>query len=155
MLRLSGSDLNTVSQQLAIGHCWLFLDQLVRSSPQQKESHQNHTRLRYFYVREALFFIGQNYQRDLSVEEIAVSCGLHRNYLARIFKEVTGESPQQFLMHYRMAKAEQMLKESNLPIREISVRVGYPNPLHFSRAFKSVYQLSPRAYRQQHFIAPV
>ena len=57
-------------------------------------------------------------------------------------------------MHYRMARAEQLLKETRLPIREISARVGYANPLHFSRAFKSVYKIAPREYRQQHFIEP-
>lgn len=154
ILRMSECDLNTVSAQRAIGHCWFFLDQLVRSSAPPKSSHINNKRLRYFYIREALFFIGQNYYRDISVEEIAAFCKLHRNYLGKIFKDIIGQSPQQFLMHYRMARAEQLLKETRLPIREISAKAGYANPLHFSRAFKSVYQIAPREYRQQHFLEP-
>lgn len=64
-----------------------------------------------------------------------------------------GESPQQFLMHYRMAKAAQLLKESKLSIHQISGMVNYPNQLHFSRAFKSIYGIAPREYRQKNFVA--
>lgn len=58
-----------------------------------------------------------------------------------------GESPQGFLLHYRMARAAQLLTESRLPI---STMVSYPNQLHFSRAFKNVYGISPRDYRARH-----
>ena len=61
-----------------------------------------------------------------------------------------GESPQGFLLHYRMARAAQLLTESRLPIRTISTMVSYPNQLHFSRAFKNVYGISPRDYRAKH-----
>ena len=49
-----------------------------------------------------------------------------------------------------MAQAAQFLKETTQPVSTISTMVGYANPLHFSRAFKSVYGISPRAYRQTH-----
>ena len=51
-----------------------------------------------------------------------------------------------------MALAAQMLKETALPIGTISAMVSYANQLHFSRAFKSVYGVAPRTYRQSHFI---
>ena len=53
-----------------------------------------------------------------------------------------------------MAQAAQFLKETTQPVSTISTMVGYANPLHFSRAFKSVYGISPRAYRQTHFTHP-
>lgn len=133
-----------------IGHAFLFLDQLIQSSA-QKEGHSE-KRLRDFYAKEAVAFIEQNYERDISLDEIAAACRLNRSYFGRIFKQSMGESPQQFLMHYRMAKAAQLLKESKLPIREIGAAVSYSNQFHFSRAFKRAYGTSPREYRQRHFI---
>ena len=133
-----------------LGHGFLFLDQLIQSSAHRDDSTDK--RLRNFYIKEALSFLEQNYQQDISVEEIAAVCGLNRSYFGRIFKESMGESPQQFLIHYRMAKAAQLLKASKLPISKIGTMVNYPNQLHFSRAFKTIYGIAPREYRQRHFI---
>lgn len=135
-----------------IGHGFIFLDQLVQSSANKRV--RSDKRLRDFYMKEALAFIEQNYQRDISIEEIAAACGLNRSYFGKLFREAMGEPPQTFLLNYRMGCAAQMLKESRLPIREISLQVGYENQLHFSRAFKGVYGVSPREYRQTHFVEP-
>lgn len=134
-----------------IGHGFLFLSQLVESSAHQRT--QNVRRLRDFYIKEALTFIEDNYHRDVSVEEIAAFCGLNRSYFGKVFRETMGESPQTFLLHYRMAKAAQLLKETRLSVGEIAQQVSYDNQLHFSRAFKKVHGVSPREYRQTHFVA--
>lgn len=133
-----------------IGQGFIFLDQLVQSSAGRRTP--SGKRLRDFYMKEALAFIEQNYQRDISIEELAAACGLNRSYFGKLFRDAMGEPPQTFLLHYRMSCAAQLLKESRLPVREISLRVGYENQLHFSRAFKGVYGVSPREYRQTHFM---
>ena len=135
-----------------IGQGFLFLDQLVQSSAGRRQ--QSQRRLRDFYMKEALSFIEQNYQQDISIEEIAAFCGLNRSYFGKVFRDTMGESPQAFLLHYRMARAAQMLKETTLPVGTIAGMVSYANQLHFSRAFKAVYGMAPRTYRQTHFIRP-
>ena len=59
---------------------------------------------------------------------------------------------QQFLISYRMGKAADQLKTTDLPIKDICENVGYPNQLHFSRAFKNTYGISPSEYRKQNHI---
>ena len=49
----------------------------------------------------------------------------------------------------RMTKAAEMLRMTNLPVAEIGRQVGYPDQLHFSRAFKSIYGLSPRNWKKE------
>ena len=78
-------------------------------------------KLSEFYAKEAIRYIEGHYTEDITVEEIAKNCQLERSYFGKIFKGVIGQSPQE-----------------------------YPNALHFSRAFKRVYQISPREYRQIH-----
>lgn len=130
-----------------IGHLYLFLDYLTRSSAGM---HINQgSQLRDFYIHEALNFIEHNFQNDISVEEIAAVCGLNRSYFGKIFKEALGKTPQEFLLSYRMAKAADLLKLTQLSVGDISSAVGYANQLHFSRAFKNVYGASPRAWRNQ------
>lgn len=130
-----------------IGHLFLFLDYLTRShaSPLVKQSH----RMRDFYIKEALSFIEQNFQNDISVEDIAAFCGLNRSYFGKIFHDTVGKSPQEFLISYRMSKAGELLKLTSLSIGDIGNAVGYTNQLHFSRAFKNTYGLSPRAWRYE------
>ena len=129
-----------------MGHLYLFIDYLSRSSSSQITASG---RVRDFYIKEALNYIEQNFQNDISVENIASFCGLNRTYFGRIFKETVGKSPQQFLLSYRMAKAAELLKLTELSISDIGNAVGYPNQLHFSRAFKNVYGVSPREWRNK------
>ncbi|HBA48400.1 MAG TPA: AraC family transcriptional regulator [Lachnospiraceae bacterium] len=131
-----------------IGHLYLFLDSLVRSSPAPQPVQGG--RLRDFYIKEAFSFIEQNFQNDISVEDIAAACGLNRSYFGKIFHENMGKSPQEFLIAYRMTKATELLKLTDLSIFDIGNVVGYPNQLHFSRAFKNVYGVSPREWRYAH-----
>lgn len=133
-----------------VGHLYLFMDFLTRSSvsmPLQKG-----TKLQDFYLKESIAFIEQNFQNDISVEDIAAFCGLNRSYFGKIFKKAVGKTPQEFLLSYRMIKATELLKLTQLSIGDISNAVGYTDQLHFSRAFKRVYGVSPREWRKHNRI---
>lgn len=133
-----------------IGHLYLFIDYISRSSVSMRLSIEG--RVRDFYIKEALTYIEQNFQNDISVEGIAKSCGLNRSYFGRIFKDAIGKSPKEFIMDYRMVKATELLKLTDLTIGDIGNAVGYPNQLHFSRAFKHTYGMSPREWRNKNKI---
>ena len=135
-----------------IGHLYLFLDYMTRSAETMRLKQGGC--LRDFYIKEALSFIEQNFQNDISVEDIAAFCGLNRSYFGKIFHDTIGKSPQEFLMSYRMQKATELLKLTQLSIGDIGNAVGYPNQLHFSRAFKNVYGVSPREWRNANRIGP-
>ena len=128
-----------------IGHLYLFLDYFMRSAATVHVK-QNGS-IRNFYIKEALSYIEQNFQNDISVEDISAFCGLNRSYFGKIFHDTIGRSPQEFLISYRMTKATELLKITSLSIADIGNAVGYPNQLHFSRAFKNVYGMSPRNWR--------
>lgn len=130
-----------------IGHLYLFIDFLVQSCSHPIQT--SGSRMRDFYVKEALTFIEQNFQNDITIEDIASFCNLNRSYFGKIFHSAVGKSPQEFLISYRMTKAGELLKLTSLSIADIGNAVGYPNQLHFSRAFKNVYGISPRAWRYE------
>ena len=71
-----------------IAHGFLFLDSLVQSSAGRRAGGER--RIRDFYVKEALTFIEQNYQRDISVEEIAAVSGLNRSSFGNVFRDAVG-----------------------------------------------------------------
>ena len=133
-----------------IGHLYLFIDHLTRSTEGVKVHHSS--KLRDFYIHEAIEFVEHNFQNDISVEDIADVCGLNRSYFGKIFKEALGKSPQEFLLNYRMVKAAELLKLTKLSVGDISSAVGYDNQLHFSRAFKSIYGISPKKWRTEQLL---
>ena len=131
-----------------IGHLYLFFDALIRSSVNRKTVVQS-GKMRDTYIREAISFIELNYGRAISVEDIADFCNINRSYLNRLFKESTGKTLQNFLMYYRMNRAAELLKVSELTVNEIGKRCGYQNQLHFSRAFKTIFGLSPMQWKKK------
>ena len=133
-----------------IGHLYIFIDALLRSSNSTQITKGN--TLRDFYIKEAISYIEQNFQNEITIEDIAKFCGLNRSYFGKIFHENIGKTPQEFLISYRMTKAAELLKLTDLPIADIGNAVGYPNQLHFSRAFKNVYGKSPRQWRYENAV---
>lgn len=133
-----------------IGHLYLFLDYLLRSAAD--EQLESGSKLRDFYIHEALTYIEHNFQNEITIEDIAGVCGLNRTYFGKIFKEALGKTPQEFLLNYRMLKAAELLKLTNLSIGDIGLAVGYANQMHFSRAFKNNYGISPREWRYQNHV---
>lgn len=130
-----------------IGHLCLFLDALIRSSSTRKTLHGG--KLRDFYIQEAINYMEHNYQRELTVEEVADMCRLNRSYFSKLFRESMGCPPQEFLIRLRLTKAAEMMKMTTNSIRDIAAGCGYPNQLHFSRAFKKHYGISPKEWRNQ------
>lgn len=133
-----------------VGMGLMLMDDIIQTSKTHVTAEKK--RLRDFYMREAITFIESNYQKDISVDEMAKKSGLNRSYFSRLFKETFGESPQQFLIRYRINKACDLLKHTQMSIADISKAVGYDNQLHFSRAFKNTLNISPTEYRKNHFL---
>ena len=135
-----------------IGHLYLFLDYFMRSAATVRMNQSG--KIRDFYIKEALSYIEQNFQNNITIEDIAAFCGLNRSYFGKIFHDTIGKSPQEFLISYRMTKAAELLKLTSLSVADIGNAVGYPNQLHFSRAFKNVYGTSPRSWRNINKLEP-
>ena len=135
-----------------IGHLYLFLDYFMRSAATVRMNQSG--KIRDFYIKEALSYIEQNFQNNITIEDIASFCGLNRSYFGKIFHDSIGKSPQEFLISYRMTKAAELLKLTSLSIADIGNAVGYPNQLHFSRAFKNTYGTSPRSWRNENKLEP-
>ena len=141
------ADHSSASTLCLIGHLCLFLDALIQSSSTRRGVRTS--RLQDFYIQEAVTFMEHNYQRELSVEEIADVCKLNRSYFSKLFRETMGCPPQEFLIRLRLSRAAELMKTTKSSIGDISAACGYPNQLHFSRAFKKRYGVPPREWRLQ------
>ncbi len=85
----------------------------------------------------------------------AEAARLHISYahLRRLFKQVTGISPQRYLQQCRLTQAGELLLSSSLPIKEVACAVGIEDLQYFTRIFRQHYQLPPGQFRTTHGIA--
>lgn len=102
------------------------------------------------YIEEALKYIESNYSEQISINKIAKWLNLDRSYMYRLFKSITGISPQEYLLDFRIRKACDLLKNTDLTITNISRSVGYEDSLYFSRLFKNKKGKTPSEYRIYH-----
>lgn len=87
--------------------------------------------------------------RSLSLATLAVAAHVSPEHLCRLFAGALGVGPRECWRLWRLERAASLLGRSNMAVKEIAERTGFVSPYHFSRAFKQVYRLAPRDYRQR------
>lgn len=85
-----------------------------------------------------------------SLDEITAYCNLSRSHLSRLFHQHLQTSLQDYLIQIRLNKARALLLDSELPIHEIAIQVGYQNELNLLRAFRTKLKLFPSEYRKKY-----
>ena len=101
------------------------------------------------YMTRAVEYIKQNYNKNISVENIANLLGIERSYLSRLFKTYKNKSTQNYIIDYRMHKAKRMFEEEDMNVSQVCAAVGYTNIYCFSRIFKSRVGMPPKEYMER------
>jgi AraC family transcriptional regulator len=103
-------------------------------------------------LRRVLAFVADNYEHDLSLDDLAGEAGMSTFHFAREFKRATGTTPHQHLIKFRVEHAKALLAEGELPLAEVGLRSGFSHQSHFTRLFRKLTGTTPQAYR--HMIQP-
>lgn len=93
-------------------------------------------------------YLQQNYANPIDFSAIANEYAVSGSYLTKIFREHEGTTPSKFLADYRILMAKKLLADTQLPVKDIALQVGYPDPFHFSKTFKNLTGKSPLQYRE-------
>ncbi|HLP07133.1 MAG TPA: helix-turn-helix transcriptional regulator [Opitutaceae bacterium] len=80
--------------------------------------------------------------------EIAKAVGVEASRLCRLFRRHQGISPYQYLLRRKMALAAELLLDPQVLVKEAAAHVGFRDPYHFSRCFKSVHRVAPREFQR-------
>ena len=94
-------------------------------------------------------YLQENYDKPVDFSALADSLAVSAPYLSKLFHEQTGSSPSKYLTDIRMRQARKLLMDTNLTVKEIAVRVGFPDPFHFSRSFRNAVGISPAGFREE------
>lgn len=117
--------------------------QAIPAFPSSKERH----------VQSLISDLDAHFAEEVTLELLQARLHLSKYYLAKTFKEITGMTIFQFLMHRRIYEAKLQLIQSDKSITEIGYDVGFKHPSHFSRVFKDQTELTPEQYRKRHQLA--
>ena len=87
---------------------------------------------------------------DLNIDMISDEVGISRVHLHRKMKELTGQTPHDFIRSIRLKKAAQLLTERGMNVTEVMYACGFANSASFSTIFRKYYGMSPRDYMREH-----
>ena len=100
-------------------------------------------------LRRVVELVHARDEGELSLEELADAAGLSLAHFSQMFRQSTGQSPHQFVLHHRVDRAKEMLRAAEMRVLDVAVACGFKNQQHFARVFRSVCGASPTQYRQE------
>jgi AraC-like DNA-binding protein len=98
-------------------------------------------------VRLARLLLEQHYDAPITIDDLSREVAISPYYLIRAFKHIYKQTPHQYLVGQRIAKAKEHLRNSDLSITEICAEIGFESLGSFSTLFRNAVGVSPRAYR--------
>ena len=97
-----------------------------------------------------LDYVAQHYREKINFAKLANDANISRAYLSQRFKEEVGVPFSDYLLSFRLNKAKEiLLREKNIPCKEIALRVGYTDYAQFTKMFKKFIGESPSDYRKK------
>ncbi len=101
-------------------------------------------------MRHMLQFIETNYSDNISLTDLAASAGISTSEALHCFKLTMHTTPYRYLIDYRLAKATDLLENTDLPISQISSMTGFSQQAYFGKCFREKMLCCPREYRKKH-----
>lgn len=129
-----------MGQHFAAGIMYCLSDRLGRNVRRRPRSH-------HLDMDEIDAYIERNLHEKIRVRDLAALACLSESHFHEIFQSVTGMSPHQYVIRRRLRHAKTMLRESDLPLSEISLRVGFSSQSAMTNALKRHEQVTPSAFR--------
>ena len=119
--------------------------QRYRAGEEENDGSENSARGR---MREVAAYLCEHAGEPVTLAEVAAHFAVSPSHLSRIFHQETGFGIREYLVHYRIRQACELLLNSNLSVTQIADRCGFSDSNYFGDAFKKATGLSPREYRK-------
>jgi AraC-like DNA-binding protein len=125
--------------------CVRLLEGLMLKILEARAPLPGHETLAFATYQQCRDFIGQHFLRLRSLDQVARECHLDASYLCRLFRQYDHQTPYRLLLRLKINYAAEQLQSPGAMVKQVAEQTGFANPFHFSRVFKSVLGLSPRA----------
>lgn len=94
-------------------------------------------------LRRIQELVQANMKGELTLYEMSQSVGLSTTHFSQMFRQSTGESPQQFVLRHRIERAKAMLQAAEMRVLDVAVACGFKTQQHFARVFRRVVRRQP------------
>ncbi len=127
----------------------LLLELVEIGSKQDKNIFQNYNRAEYLAL-QFMILARDSYKEQTQLDYYADRLNVTTKYLSETVKNLTNKTAKEILVDLRIAQARLLLGTSDLSITEIAYELSYDSPSSFSKSFKQVVGISPKAYKEQY-----
>lgn len=131
-------------------HLLQMFHSLIQFYSSEKQEVKKDDLLATLRIKKILAFLEENYQKPFALNTWAASIDLSKEQFCRVFKKHFNKTPIEYLIHYRISKATDLLIHSKLSIIDIAFETGFESANYFSIAFKNITKVSPSEYRSSH-----
>ena len=101
-----------------------------------------------YQLRQVVEFIHAHIDEPINLTQLAGLASLSPFHFHRAFKRSTGLTPGKYIFEVRIKRAEALLSESDLPLAQLALQVGFGDQSHFSAAFRRATSMTPGAFRR-------
>jgi len=99
-------------------------------------------------LRRSIEFMEANLEEGLRLREVAREVGLSASHFIRSFRESTGKTPHQFLLHLRVQRAQILMRNRRACLTEVALASGFADQHHMARTFRRITRMTPSSYRR-------
>lgn len=124
---------------------------LNHESGNMDDNNINYNRTSDERIENVLNYIHKNYQQRIKLDDIADASNLSRSESCRFFKTMTGQTPFEYLLNYRINASFKILRETDLPITEVAQEVGFGSVSYFIEQFRKMTKITPLQFRKSSF----
>ena len=124
----------------------LFHQICITDCPGEKSNRTNER------LQELLRYLQTNYNRKITLQDIADHVNLSKSECSRFFKKATGETIFEYLLKYRIEKSIELLRTTDMTITEIAYETGFMSQSYYDQRFRKIKGISPLKYRNSSYI---
>ena len=99
----------------------------------------------YASIHKGIMYLEQNLNSNVSISELAAMCHVSETCFRRLFKEYSGMSPKQYVIHHKISKAQMLLESGSASVADVAAFLGFDDPSYFSRLYKKKTGHAPRS----------
>lgn len=128
-----------------LSRIWLAIVSNYHTLLQQQQNKKNIESTR---VKQVLDYIAAHYADQIDLQQLADVTSVSSRECLRCFKMVLGTTPMKYVLTYRIAKAADLLTNTDANITEICQQTGFASPSYFALKFRELNEMTPREFRQ-------
>lgn len=148
MLRRELTEQETASPSFVQGIAQSLATHLLRTYRKEGAARPHRSSaLPAFHLHQVLRKMEASLSDNINIGDLAAAVNLSESHFSRLFKGNTGFAPSQYLIRLRISKAQELLRDTALPITEIGMEVGYTSPSAFAHVFRKETGMTPHEYR--------